>query len=280
MQEQLAQVLAARRRRIQQQQHQQQQQQQTAAPCYPTVPCLYTSHEAILLGYEEALTRIRSSSAWALAGSAHFLWIGDRTRHLDGAHVEFCRGILNPLGIKIGPSAIPDEVVAICKKLNPENQPGKLSLITRLGKAQVETKLPPIVNAVSAAGIRVLWVCDPMHGNTLHNLEGGKERHFSHLLDELKTTVSVLSRLGHRLGGLHLELTGEDVLECVGGPQNPQGPPLTPPFCDPLLNYQQSIEVKKSRRPDEKEGRLPEGQDHGGPFKVKTRGPPQTSEDP
>ncbi|KAL8274626.1 hypothetical protein Esti_001455 [Eimeria stiedai] len=153
------------------------------------------------------------------------------------------RGLFNPLGMKIGPSANPEEVVAICKRLNPGNQPGKLSLITRLGASQVETKLPPIVDAVSAAGLRVLWVCDPMHGNTFLNPVGGKERHFAHLLNELKTTVSVLSRLGQRLGGLHLELTGEDVLECIGGPQHPEGLPVTPPFCDPLLNYHQSIEV-------------------------------------
>lgn len=208
-----------------------------------TMPHMYTSHEAILLPYEEALTRRMPFSSQALAGSAHFLWIGDRTRQLDSAHVEFCRGLMNPIGLKVGPSADPEEVVALCERLNPQNQPGKLTLITRLGAALVSAKLPPIVDAIKAAGAVVLWVCDPMHGNTTLNPQDEKQRNFRDIVNEINCVAHILAQKGEKLGGLHLELTGENILECHGGPLNPGGPPLTLPFCDPLLNYQQSLEI-------------------------------------
>ncbi|KAL8435418.1 hypothetical protein Efla_005159 [Eimeria flavescens] len=151
---------------------------------------------------------------------------------------------MNPIGLKVGPAADPREVVAICRRLNPHNQAGKLSLITRLGAEKVEAKLPSIVEAVQAANILVLWVCDPMHGNTLLNSQGRKERHLRDIISEVETTTRILFQKGERLGGLHLELTSENVVECIGGPPPAGGAaPLSAPFCDPLLNYQQAVEV-------------------------------------
>ncbi|XP_026192743.1 phospho-2-dehydro-3-deoxyheptonate aldolase [Cyclospora cayetanensis] len=173
-----------------------------------------------------------------LATSAHFLWIGDRTRQLEFAHVEFCRGLMNPIGIKVGPTTKPAELVFLCERLNPHNQPGKVSLITRLGVENVRRCLPDLVDAVHEAAVPVLWVCDPMHGNTRVSSQGEKQRQFQDVMAEIQLVAAVLAEKGDRLGGLHLELT-----ECLGGPISPDCPPLTPPVCDPRLNYHQSLEI-------------------------------------
>jgi 3-deoxy-7-phosphoheptulonate synthase len=172
---------------------------------------LYTSHEALLLGFEEALTRIDSTSGRWYDTSAHLLWIGDRTRQLDGAHVEYCRGIANPLGVKAGPTMPVEDLLRLCDVLNPDNKPGRLTIITRMGHELVEKHLPPLVRAIQREGRHVVWTCDPMHGNTIKSTTGYKTRPFDRILAEVKGFFAVHRGLGTHAGGIHLEMTGQDV---------------------------------------------------------------------
>jgi 3-deoxy-7-phosphoheptulonate synthase len=206
----------------------------------------YTSHEALLLDYEEALTRQDSLTGDWYDCSAHMLWIGERTRQLDGAHVEFLRGVRNPLGCKIGPTATPDEVLALCEALNPDRQPGRLTLITRMGATKVVDLLPPLLKAVSDAGHPVVWVCDPMHGNTFTADDGRKTRHFEDVLAEVFGFFAAHRYSGTHPGGVHLELTGDDVTECLGGGSDLVTADLADRYetmCDPRLNGSQSIDL-------------------------------------
>jgi 3-deoxy-7-phosphoheptulonate synthase len=206
----------------------------------------YTSHEGLNLLYESAQTRQvpRRDGWWDL--TTHLPWIGERTRALDGAHVEFFRGIENPLGIKLGPTTTADQVVRLIDALNPKNEPGKLALITRMGASRVGDVLPGLVEAVRRAGRVVLWVCDPMHGNTQVTPSGLKTRDFDHILREVETTFDVHEASGSYLGGVHFELTGENVTECIGGAAGVTVDDLDKNYasaCDPRLNYRQALEM-------------------------------------
>ncbi|MEA2843722.1 MAG: 3-deoxy-7-phosphoheptulonate synthase [Actinomycetota bacterium] len=206
----------------------------------------WTSHEALILGYEEALTRRDSLGGGWYDCSAHFLWVGDRTRQLDGAHIAFMAGVGNPVGLKLGPSSQPDEVVELCERLDPDRVPGRLVLITRLGARRVEELLPPLVRAVRDSGHPVVWVCDPMHGNTFQAASGHKTRHFDDILAELRGFFSVHRAEGTWPGGVHVELTGEDVTECLGGGQDVLDSELDRNYltmCDPRLNASQSLDL-------------------------------------
>jgi 3-deoxy-7-phosphoheptulonate synthase len=206
----------------------------------------YTSHEALLLGYEQALTRIDSTSGEWYDTSAHLLWIGDRTRQLDGAHVEFCRGIANPIGIKAGPSMDPEELIRLIDVLNPANEAGRLTVIVRVGHDRVEQFLPTLVNRVKQEGRNVVWTCDPMHGNTIKTANGFKTRPFDYILQEVRGFFAVHAELGTHAGGIHLEMTGSDVTECTGGAQAITDATLCDRYhthCDPRLNAQQSLEL-------------------------------------
>ena len=206
----------------------------------------YAAHEALSIDYERALTRIDSRTGMPYDVSGHFLWIGERTRQLDGAHVHFAATIANPIGVKLGPSADPAEVVALADRLNPEKIPGRLTLITRMGADRVRTALPPIIQAVEAAGHPVVWVCDPMHGNTRSASSGHKTRSFDDIADELRGFFEVHRELGTFPGGLHVELTGDDVTECVGGTGGVAEDGLGERYetaCDPRLNREQSLEL-------------------------------------
>ncbi len=206
----------------------------------------WTSHEALLLGYEEALTRQDSLTGDWYDTSAHMLWIGERTRHLGGAHFEFLRGVRNPLGCKIGPSATAEEVVAICEALDPDREPGRLTLISRMGAGRVSDALPALVRAVRDSGHPVVWACDPMHGNTFTSESGRKTRHFDDVLSEIRSFFAVLSREGGWPGGVHVELTGDDVTECLGGAEEVLEAELGTNYttmCDPRLNARQSIDL-------------------------------------
>ncbi|MFO0785405.1 MAG: 3-deoxy-7-phosphoheptulonate synthase class II [Phycisphaerales bacterium] len=206
----------------------------------------FTSHEGLSLEYESAQTRTVPRREGHYNLSTHFPWIGERTRSLTGAHAEFFRGIRNPIGVKIGPKATPAEVIALCEKLNPLNERGRLALICRMGKPSVAQALPPIVEAVHSAGKRVLWMCDPMHGNQITTSSGIKTRSFDAILGELEETCRVHARLGTVLGGVHFELTGEDVTECIGGGAGVTEADLSSNYaspCDPRLNYQQALEM-------------------------------------
>ena len=201
---------------------------------------LYSSHEALLLDYEDALTRGRYDT------SAHFLWIGERTRALDGAHIAFARSIANPVGVKIGPSTTPDELLELTAALNPARQPGRLTLITRLGAARVREVLPSLVSAVAADGTPVAWVCDPMHGNTFEAPSGYKTRNFDDVLDELHGFFDVHRDLGTHPGGIHIEFTGDNVTECVGGSHEIAAGDLHQRYetaCDPRLNRSQALDL-------------------------------------
>lgn len=219
----------------------------------------YTSHEALLLPYEQALTRIDSTSGDWYACSAHFLWIGDRTRQPDGAHVEFLRGVRNPLGLKVGPSTDAAELVRLTEILNPENRPGRLTLISRMGAQKVAEKLPPLLRAVKRAGREVVWICDPMHGNT-HTAGGYKTRSFDAILGELRGFFDAHQTEGTWAGGVHVEMTGSEVTECVGGAHRLTEADLSAnyaTFCDPRLNAEQALELAflvaeelKARRPE------------------------------
>jgi 3-deoxy-7-phosphoheptulonate synthase len=206
----------------------------------------YTSHEALLLDYEEALTRQDSITGDWYDCSAHLLWIGDRTRQLDGAHVEFLSGVDNPLGVKIGPSVDPDEVVALCKRLNPDAAPGRLMLISRMGADHVSERLPGIVEAVRDTGQPVVWTCDPMHGNTFSHSSGVKTRRFDDVMRELRGFVGVCHDTGVWPGGVHVVLSGEDVTECLGGTEAVNDADLESRYetmCDPRLNARQSLDL-------------------------------------
>jgi 3-deoxy-7-phosphoheptulonate synthase len=208
----------------------------------------YTSHEALLLPYEEALVRrdtITRSGGW-YATSAHMVWIGDRTRQPDGAHVEFFRGIENPIGMKTGPSLDPDELIRLIDILNPDNDPGRLTLIARMGAEQVHEKLPPLIRAVQREGRKVVWSCDPMHGNTVKSSTGYKTRPFDKVLAEVRGFFDVHQAEGSHAGGVHVEMTGKDVTECLGGAQLIDEDQLASRYhthCDPRLNASQSLEL-------------------------------------
>ncbi len=207
---------------------------------------VYTSHEALILGYEEALTRQDSLTGGWYDCSAHMLWIGDRTRDLGGAHVEFLRGVGNPVGCKIGPSVGPDDVLALCEQLNPDRTPGRLTLITRMGAARVEEHLRPLLRAVTDAGHPVVWACDPMHGNTFSAPSGRKTRHFDDVIGEIAGFVRAHHAEGTWPGGIHVELTGENVTECLGGSDALSDADLDHRYetmCDPRLNGRQSVDL-------------------------------------
>jgi 3-deoxy-7-phosphoheptulonate synthase len=206
----------------------------------------YTSHEALLLPYEQALTRVDSTSGDWYCTSGHLLWIGDRTRQPDGAHVEFCRGIKNPLGMKCGPSLKPDELLRLIDILNPDNEPGRLTLICRFGAEKVGEHLPALLRAVEREGRIVVWSCDPMHGNTVISASGYKTRPFDLILQEVKSFFAVHAAEGTYAGGVHLEMTGQDVTECTGGARAITDAELNDryhTFCDPRLNAEQSIDI-------------------------------------
>jgi 3-deoxy-7-phosphoheptulonate synthase len=206
----------------------------------------FSSHEGLHLAYEQAQTRqVPRRHGWYNL-STHFPWIGDRTRALDGAHVEYFRGIVNPVAVKIGPSITPDEVVALADRLNPANEPGHLTFIHRLGAGQVARLLPPVVAAIRRHGRQVLWCCDPMHGNTETLPSGIKTRRFDNILAELETSIQVLQAEGAHLGGVHFELTGDTVTECLGGASGVTEADLTRDYrtaLDPRLNYEQALEM-------------------------------------
>jgi 3-deoxy-7-phosphoheptulonate synthase len=206
----------------------------------------YTSHEGLNLHYESAQTRqVPWRPGWYDL-TTHLPWIGERTRALDGAHVEFFRGIRNPVGVKLGPSVSPEDAVRLAEQLNPENEPGKLVLITRMGAQKVAAALPPVVEAMRRAGRLVLWVCDPMHGNTVSTSSGIKTRNFDDVLREVEQSFEVHEKLGTHLGGVHFELTGEDVTECMGGAVGITERDLERNYstlCDPRLNYRQALEM-------------------------------------
>ncbi|WP_371038411.1 class II 3-deoxy-7-phosphoheptulonate synthase [Rhodosalinus sp. FB01] len=206
----------------------------------------YTSHEALLLEYEEALCRQDSTSGNWLAGSGHMIWIGDRTRQPDGAHVEFARGVLNPVGLKCGPTMTDDDLKRLLCTLNPENEPGKLTLIARFGAGKVGEHLPRLVRTVEEEGAKVLWVCDPMHGNTIKSASGYKTRPFDAVLREVREFFGVHAAEGTVPGGVHFEMTGQDVTECTGGVRAVTESDLSSRYhtaCDPRLNASQSLEL-------------------------------------
>ena len=206
----------------------------------------YTSHEALLLIYEQALTRVDSLTGQWFDCSAHFLWLGDRTRQLDGAHVEFLRGVGNPIGMKCGPSLEPDDLLRLIEALNPDNEAGRLTLIARMGADKVEAKLPALVGAVKRAGLKVVWACDPMHGNTIKSSSGYKTRPFDRILKEVEGFFAVHRAEGTYAGGVHFEMTGQDVTECIGGAQAISEASLGDRYhthCDPRLNASQALEL-------------------------------------
>ena len=206
----------------------------------------YTSHEALLLGYEESLTRKDSLTGDWYDCSAHMLWIGERTRQLDGAHVHFLSGVRNPIGVKLGPTTTPQDAVALCELLNPERVPGRLTLISRMGAAKVGAHLPAIVEAVTADEHPVVWACDPMHGNTVTSTGGRKTRHFDDVLAEIQGFFAVCRAVQVWPGGVHIELTGDDVTECLGGAEEILEDQLHTRYtttCDPRLNARQSLDL-------------------------------------
>lgn len=206
----------------------------------------YASHEALLLDYEHALTRIDSRTGLPYDVGGHFIWIGERTRDLDGAHVELIRKLRNPIGVKLGPSTSPATALALADRLNPDHEPGRLTFITRMGKDKVRDALPPIIEAVTASEHKVAWICDPMHGNTYSSSTGYKTRSFDDVVSELNGFFDVHEELGTWPGGVHFELTGDDVTECVGGAIDVSEAQLADRYetvCDPRLNRQQSLEL-------------------------------------
>ncbi len=206
----------------------------------------YTSHEALLLEYEEALCRIDSTTGLPIAGSGHFLWIGDRTRQPDGAHVEFLRGVQNPIGMKCGPTMTSEDLKVLLHKLNPENEAGRLTLITRFGAGNVGDHLPRLIKTVQEEGANVLWTCDPMHGNTIKSASGFKTRPFDSVLREAREFFAIHKAEGTIPGGVHFEMTGQDVTECTGGVRAVTDEDLSARYhtaCDPRLNASQSLEL-------------------------------------
>ncbi len=206
----------------------------------------YTSHESLLLEYEEALTRLDSTSGNWLAGSGHMIWIGDRTRQPDGAHVEFARGVLNPIGLKCGPSMTTEDLKILLKRLNPKNEAGRLTLIARFGAGNVAEHLGRLIRTVREEGANVLWVCDPMHGNTIKSASGYKTRPFDAVLREVREFFAVHKAEGTIPGGVHFEMTGQDVTECTGGVRDVSDEDLSARYhtaCDPRLNASQALEL-------------------------------------
>ena len=206
----------------------------------------YTCHEALLLPYEEALTRVDSTSGDVYNTSAHFVWIGDRTRFKDSAHVEFCRGIQNPIGIKCGPSLDPDNLIQFLDILNPKDEAGRITLITRFGHDKVKDYLPKLIRKVQEEGRSVVWSCDPMHGNTIKSSEGVKTRRFDQILSEAKENIQIHKAEGSYAGGIHLEMSGQNVTECTGGLDDISEADLSDRYhthCDPRLNANQAIEL-------------------------------------
>ncbi|MBV9517985.1 MAG: 3-deoxy-7-phosphoheptulonate synthase class II [Hyphomicrobiales bacterium] len=206
----------------------------------------YTSHEALLLGYEQAFTRIDSTSGDPYATSGHMIWIGDRTRQPDNAHVEFCRGVKNPLGLKCGPSLTQDGLLRLIDILNPANEPGRLTLICRFGAGKVYDHLPKLVRSVKAEGRQVVWSCDPMHGNTVKTGNGYKTRPFDQIVSEVRNFFAVHQAEGTHAGGVHLEMTGKNVTECTGGARAVSDAELADRYhthCDPRLNAEQALEL-------------------------------------
>ncbi|MDP6603425.1 MAG: 3-deoxy-7-phosphoheptulonate synthase class II, partial [Rhodospirillales bacterium] len=206
----------------------------------------FTSHEALLLPYEEAMTRVDSTTGDWYDTSAHLLWVGDRTRQPDGAHVDFLRGIGNPLGIKAGPTTDADELIRNIDTLNPANEPGRLTIIARMGWDQVERELPRLIRRIVAEGRTVVWACDPMHGNTVKSSNGFKTRHFDRILAEVRSFFAIHKAEGTHAGGVHFELTGQNVTECVGGAKAITEANLSDRYhthCDPRLNAEQALEL-------------------------------------
>ena len=206
----------------------------------------YTSHESLLLPYEQALTRVNSTTGDYYACSAHFLWIGDRTRQLDGAHVEFMSGIRNPIGMKVGPSMEADDLLRLMDRLDPHDEPGRLTLIARMGADKVGARLPALLRAVKQAGRSPVWLCDPMHGNTVSTAQKFKTRRFDSIVSELRDFFAIHDAEGTIAGGAHVEMTGQDVTECVGGARGLSEDDLGSryeTFCDPRLNAEQSLEL-------------------------------------
>lgn len=206
----------------------------------------YAAHEALLLDYERALTRIDSRTGLPYDVSGHFVWVGERTRQIDGAHIDFAATVRNPIGVKLGPTTTPDDAVALIEKLDPDAEPGRLTLITRMGAGKVRDVLPALVEKVTATGRPVVWVCDPMHGNTFTANSGHKTRRFDDVVDEVKGFFEVHAELGTHPGGIHIELTGDEVTECVGGAEGLSEGDLPMRYetaCDPRLNRAQSLEL-------------------------------------
>ena len=206
----------------------------------------YVAHEALLLPYEQALTRVDSTTGDWYGCSAHFLWIGDRTRQADGAHVEFLRGVNNPIGMKVGPTQEADDLLRIIDTLNPRNEAGRLTLISRMGADKIEAKLPPLLRAVERAGRKVAWICDPMHGNTISTAANLKTRNFDAILLEVRSFFDVHAAEGSWAGGVHVEMTGQNVTECTGGARRLTEANLSERYetnCDPRLNAEQSLEL-------------------------------------
>ena len=206
----------------------------------------YTSHEALLLGYEQAMTRQDSTTGDWYNCSAHMLWIGDRTRHLDGAHVEFFRGVHNPIGMKVGPNHDINEIKQIIHRLNPQNEAGRMTLITRFGAEKIENYLPQLAREIKKEGFKVVWSCDPMHGNTYTAASGHKTRNFDRIMQEIRTFFEIHWSEGTIPGGVHFELTGQNVTECTGGGRNIEDRNLPEKYdtsCDPRLNAEQSLDM-------------------------------------
>ncbi len=208
---------------------------------------VWASHEALLMDYEKPLTRIDSRTGLAYATSGHFLWVGERTRELDGAHVDFLSRVRNPVGVKLGPSASPTDLLALAERIDPEREPGRLTVITRMGAQKVSDVLPPLVEAARDAGLQLTWICDPMHGNTFESDNGFKTRRFDDIVEEVRRFFEVHRSLGTWPGGLHVELTGNDVTECLGGSivdlHEEDLKSRYDTACDPRLNHQQSLEL-------------------------------------
>jgi 3-deoxy-7-phosphoheptulonate synthase len=220
----------------------------------------YVSHEALLLPYEQALARIDSTTGDWYGCSAHFLWIGDRTRQAEGAHVEFLRGLQNPLGMKVGPTQEPDDLLKLLDILNPNNEAGRITLISRMGAAMVEAKLPPLVRAVERSGHKVVWLSDPMHGNTISTSSKVKTRNFDSILREVRSFFDIHAAESTWAGGVHVEMTGQDVTECIGGAHRLTEADLSgryETFCDPRLNAEQSLELAFLIAEELKRRRLP-----------------------